>query len=110
MIIRCIHLREIDLIKHPCCIHCHGPAGCVGQDLPGGHQAIYCCARTEPFTSEEIEAILANVPRWEARISNPKYHRKLRLEHQKARSWLRRIEDLMADARIESGNEGEEET
>ena len=110
MIIRCIHLREIGLIKHACCSHCHGPAGCVGQTLPNGHQAIYYCARTESFTSEEIEAILANIPRWESMLSNPRYHKKLRLEHQKARSWLRRIEDLMADANIESDDKGEEET
>lgn len=101
MIIRCGHLHEIGILKHPCCFHCHGPAGCVKELLPGGHQAIYCCARTTPLLPEEIEAILANIPRWEALQVNPKYHAKLRQEYKKAQTRLRSIADLMRDSHIE---------
>ncbi|EFH85220.1 hypothetical protein Krac_6395 [Ktedonobacter racemifer DSM 44963] len=101
MIIRCSHLHEIGVLKHPCCFHCHGPAGCVMTTLPGGHQAIYCCARTTPLTPEEVETILANIPRWEALLVNPKYHRRLRQEYEKAQTRLRLLEDLMLDAQVE---------
>ena len=101
MIIRCSHLHEVGVLEHPCCFHCHGPAGCVVEMLPGGHQAIYCCARTTPLTSDEIETLLANVPRWEALLGNPKYHARLRQEYQKAHTRLRLITDLLLDAHIE---------
>lgn len=109
MIIRCIHLREIGLIKHPCCPDCHGPAGGVGRTLPGSHQAIHCCARTDPFSSAEMEALLANVPRWEAMLRNATYHKRLRLEYQKARTRLRSVEELMRDAGIAPENENKAE-
>jgi hypothetical protein len=100
MIIRCSHLYEIGVLKHQCCYHCHGPAGCVMETLPGGHTAIYCCARTTLFTSEEIKMILVNVPRWEALLVNSQYHTKLRREYEKAQTKLRLIADLMRDARV----------
>ncbi len=71
MIILCNHLREAGVIRHNCCLHCHIYAGCCGQDLPDGHKAIFCCARIEEFSAEEIAVILAKVPEWEQRTSQP---------------------------------------
>lgn len=73
MIIRCDHLRLVGILKHACCPDCHGPAGCVGEYLPGGHQIIYCCARIDPLTAEERAVVLAHLPRWEAIIATPRY-------------------------------------
>jgi hypothetical protein len=101
MIIRCGHLREIDVLKHQCCFHCHGPAGCVVETLPEGHKAIYCCARTDPLTADEIETILANIPKWEAWLDNPRYHARLRQAYKSVQTKLRLIADLMLDAHIE---------
>ncbi|MGH2508270.1 MAG: hypothetical protein ACRDHZ_12840 [Ktedonobacteraceae bacterium] len=104
MIIRCIHLREAGVMKGPCCSSCHDSAGCVGEMLPGGHQAVYCCTRTEPFTSEDIRAILAHVSKWETLRMNPAYHKKLRSMHKKLRSQLHQLEQLMSDVGITLGD------
>jgi Transposase len=77
MIVRCDHLRLIGILKYACCPNCHGPAGCVGEQLPAGHQVIYCCARTSPLTVEERALVLAHIPKWEARMATPKYARLL---------------------------------
>ncbi|GCE27643.1 hypothetical protein KDA_31270 [Dictyobacter alpinus] len=66
MIIQCHHLRELAIIQDNCCFHCHVLAGCVGHDLPDGHQAVFCCAYRANFTTEEVEAILAKIPEWQA--------------------------------------------
>ncbi|GER86315.1 hypothetical protein KDW_04770 [Dictyobacter vulcani] len=65
MIIQCHHLRELAIIQADCCFHCHVLAGCVGHDLPDGHQAVFCCARIDDFTAEEVQAILAKIPEWQ---------------------------------------------
>src|SRR5437879_2094788 len=78
MIVRCDHLRAVGILKHACCPDCHGPAGCVGGPLPDGHGVVYCCARVEPLTAEEVSVVLAQIPGWEARMVTPKYVQRLR--------------------------------
>jgi hypothetical protein len=67
MIVYCDHLREAGVIKpdNGCCWHCHVHAGVCFQELPGGHQAHFCCARIEPFTPEEKATLVARIPVWE---------------------------------------------
>ncbi|GER89002.1 hypothetical protein KDW_31640 [Dictyobacter vulcani] len=69
MIIQCHHLRELAIIQANCCFHCHVLAGCEGHDLPDGHQAALCCARRDDFTPEEVQAIMAKIPEWQAQES-----------------------------------------
>jgi hypothetical protein len=65
MIIRCHHLRDAGIMTYNCCSHCHLYAGCCLHKLPDGHTAILCCARIDPFTSEETDIILAKIPEWQ---------------------------------------------
>ena len=73
MIIMCHHVWEIGIIeeKFSCCPDCHGGAGLVEWNLPDGHLAWLCCVRVEPLTSQEVAAILANIPRWETQEPLP---------------------------------------
>ena len=68
-LIRCEQLREIGIIqdRYRCCPRCHTDAGLVGYDIRDRYRAAYCCARMEPLTPSETEAIAARIPEWEAR-------------------------------------------
>ena len=67
MIIHCDHLREAGVMSHnnECCWHCHVLAGLCVEKLPNEHQALFCCARIDPFTPEEIATLLSRIPVWE---------------------------------------------
>ena len=114
MIVRCDQLRAIGILdkKSHCCPDCHGPAGCVGDDLPGGHQYIHCCARIEHLTAEDVALILIKILRWEALMRTPAYVKNLRnfLTTRKerlknAQGWrqrdlqctIKRVEQLLTD-------------